>query len=307
VSYRLPIIFLVVKKVYLVLGVFLLLVSNFRIHAQMNMTSIENDNVKIAYNAIGKGDTTLLFVHGAFIDMSYWTSQIDFFKQHYQVIIVDLAGHGKSGKNRSSWSIQEFGNDVCALITTLHLKNVILIGHSMGGDVILEVAVRCKGVVIGFVGIDTFKNAGTPMPAVIQSQIDQVMVMLKTDFAATSENYVRQALTSPLTDKSIVDRVVSDYRNMDKNIGIDVISSSFAFYDRERELMNQMKFKMYLINVDNVPTNDAYLKKYALSGYEVVTISGTCHFPMIEDPDEFNRLLQQTIGKIKADSAHTVK
>jgi len=282
--------------------ILLFLIINNRIQAQKKMTTIERDNIKIAYNLTGKGDITLLFVHGSFINMNYWSAQIDYFKQQYKVLAIDLPGHGMSGKNSTTWTIEAYGNDVCTVIKELHLKNVILIGHSMGGDVILEVATKCPDSVIGFVGVDNFKNAGTAMSTEIQNQIDQIMIMLKSDFANTSENFARQALLSPSTDITIVDRVVSDYRNMDKNIGFDLISSAFTYYERERELMTQLKFKIYLINVDNIPTNEELLKKYAASGYDILPIKGTCHFPMIEKPDEFNRLLQDIIAKIKTNN-----
>lgn len=262
------------------------------------MTIIEVNNIKIACNLSGKGDTTLLFVHGAFIDMSYWESQVSFFEKHYQVITIDLPGHGKSGKSKAKWTIEELGNDLSALITKLNLRKVVLIGHSMGGDVILEATLKCKDSVIGFIGVDNFKNAGIEMPPEIQSQIDQVLENLKTDFPNTSENFARQALLSPETDQKIVDRVASDFRNMDKIIGIDLITSAFTYNEREKELMNQLKIKMHLINVDNSPTNKELLK-IAGGGYKVLPINGTCHYPMIENPHEFNRLLQDIATDIK--------
>ena len=47
-----------------------------------------------------------------------------------------------------------------------------------------------------------------------------------------------------------------------------------------------------------MPTNEEALKKYAGGGYEIVFIHGTCHFPMIEKPEEFNRSMQNVIEKI---------
>ncbi len=261
------------------------------------MTYIERENVKIAYKESGNGDTTLLFVHGAFIDMNYWSSQVDFFMHRYHVVTIDLPGHGASGKNRANWTIQEYGKDVCYLIKKLNLKNVILIGHSMGGDVILEVAAEFPDSVIGFIAVDNFKNAGTEMPKEFQSQSAYILEMLKTDFANTSENYAKLVLLTDLTDKAISGRVVSDYRNMDKSIGFSLISDAFSYYGRERDLMKQLKHKMYLINVDYYPTNEELVKKYAASGCEIIQIKGTCHFPMIENPNEFNLLLQETIIK----------
>jgi sigma-B regulation protein RsbQ len=264
------------------------------------MATIERYNVKIAYHSAGKGDTTLLFVHGAFIDMNYWSAQIDYFKTHYRVITIDLPGHGQSGKNRATWNIEEYGKDICTLINELHLKNIVLIGHSMGGDVILEVASRCSDSVIGFVGVDNFKNAGTPLPEEFQSQVALILKMLKSDFANTSENYARKALLSESTDKIIIDRVVSDYRKMDEKIGYDLISDSFTYSDREKELMTGLKYKMYLVNVGYSPTNEELLRKFAASGYELIPFKGSCHFPMIENPEEFNRILHDILVKIKA-------
>jgi len=152
--------------------------------------------------------------------------------------------------------------------------------------------------VIGFIGIDNFKNAGAPMPEKIQSMMGQMKMMLKMNFSFAAEMFATKALLSPATDAAISSRVVNDYKNMDKKIGYDIICSSFDYYNRERELMNQLKLKMYLINVDNIPTNEELLTKNAASGYEVLPIKGTCHYPMLENPEELNKLILEVVGKM---------
>ena len=64
------------------------------------MKIIKRDNVRIDYTTTGEADTTLLFVHGAFINKDYWNAQVDFFSPNYKVVTIDLAGHGKSDKNQ---------------------------------------------------------------------------------------------------------------------------------------------------------------------------------------------------------------
>jgi pimeloyl-ACP methyl ester carboxylesterase len=257
--------------------------------------SIEHEGVNIAYGDVGAGDTTLLFVHGAFIDMSYWSAQVEHFRHRYRVITIDLPGHGKSGKNHTKWTIQRYGVYIRALIEEFRLSRVVLIGHSMGGDVILEVATQCPETVIGFIGIDNFKNAGTAMPQEIQDQFGYFLQMLDSDFANTSEGYARQVLLTSATDTSIAGRVLADFRNTDKQMGIGLIANCFNYFDRERELMNLLKLKMYLVNVDYYPTNEHLLEKYAASGYGIITINGTCHYPMIENPMELNRALESVL------------
>jgi sigma-B regulation protein RsbQ len=62
------------------------------------MKEIKRDNAVIDYQVKGNGDTTLLFVHGSYIDQTYWKGQVDYFNSEYKVVTIDLPGHGKSGK-----------------------------------------------------------------------------------------------------------------------------------------------------------------------------------------------------------------
>lgn len=264
------------------------------------MKTIERDNVSLDYTMSGNGTITLVFIHGAFIEKEYWQTQVEYFSKNYQVVTVDLAGHGKSGKNRNDWSIQALGEDIVTVINELNLSTVVLIGHSLGGDVILEVATIIPEKVIGFVGIDNFKNAGTAMPLEIQKIIDQALILMQTDFAGIAEDFARQSLITPSTDPLISMRVINDYKHFNPHVGITLLKSSFAYYNRERELLQKLSVKLNLINIDYFPTNEALLKLYAHSGYEVFNLKGTCHYPMIENPDEFNQLLQNVIFNIKA-------
>jgi len=209
-----------------------------------------------------------------------------------------MAGHGKSGKNRADWSIEALGDDVVTLIEELNLSHIILIGHSLGGDVILEIATKIPDRIIGFVGIDNFKNAGTAMPPVIQNQIDQALVLMQTNFPEVSEDFARQSLLTPATDPLVSSRVLSDYKNFTPQIGIEILKSSFSYFNRERELLQQLALKMYLIIVDYFPINEQPLKLYPNSGYEIMWFHGTCHYPMIENPNEFNQLLEKVVLKI---------
>ncbi|MEM9936875.1 MAG: alpha/beta hydrolase [Bacteroidota bacterium] len=117
------------------------------------------DQGVIHVNQCGQGDTTLLFVHGWGIDAEYWDEQQGFFCPGYRVVSMDMMGFGKSGKEREAYSIEAYAADVNTLIEELELKNVILIGHSMGGDVVLEAALN-QPKVIAMVGVDNFKEVG---------------------------------------------------------------------------------------------------------------------------------------------------
>jgi len=264
----------------------------------MEKKTIQSNRVEISYRDVGKGDTTLFFVHGSYIDQTYWDKQVDFFKANYRVITIDLPGHGASGKHREQWSIEGFGDDVVNVIRELKLKNVILIGHSLGGSVILFAAVKEPSSVIGFIGVDNFKMAGTPLPKEYQDQVETIKQNLQTNFAETNERYARMALLTPQTPPEVSDRVVKDYHNAYKPMGIPTTLEVFDFYKKEQELLPKLNFKLFLINVDYIPTLEEPLKRYPANGYKVFHMEGTSHYPMLENPGRLNELLNQAILEI---------
>ncbi|HTE32787.1 MAG TPA: alpha/beta hydrolase [Chryseolinea sp.] len=259
------------------------------------MKSIKRDNTSIAYTSTGSGEITLLFVHGSYIDQSYWSKQVEYFKDSFKVVTIDLPGHGKSGRERQHWSIVGFADDVLAVIDRLGLQQVILVGHSMGAEISLIVASKSEKV-IGFVSIDYFKNAATALPAEI---VQNTLENLKKDFEGTNEYYVRTGLLTEKTSNEIADRVVQDYRNAYKPMGLAIMPDMFNAYTLEQALLPRLKVTLHLINVDYFPLNEAPLKEHVVNGYDVVTIHGTCHFPMLENPDALNDALDQQIHKIR--------
>ncbi|GAB3907783.1 hypothetical protein GCM10028803_42160 [Larkinella knui] len=271
------------------------------------MKEIRNNGATINYRVSGEGAITLVLVHGSFIDQTYWDQQVAFFAPHYKVVTLDLPGHGQSGRDRTDWSIEGYGDDVMAVIRELELKNVILIGHSMGADIILEVAVADPEPVIGFIAVDMFKNAATPLAEEFQSQVEAINENLRTDFPATSEQYARMALLTPQTPEPIASRVAADYRHAYPPMGRPVIAQVFEYWARERDLLPRLPFRFYVINVDFLPINEEPLKQYLTNGYEVYHLPGTCHYPMLENPDRLNQTLAEIIDKISADSQKAPK
>ncbi len=266
------------------------------------MKEIKRDNATINYQTTGSGDKTLLFVHGSYIDQTYWKQQVDYFSKHYKVVTFDLPGHGQSGRERKDWSVKGFAKDVTTVIKELNLENVILIGHSMGADINLIAATSSPENIIGFIVVDEFKEAATPLPQEFKDQLTTIQQNLQTDFANTNEQFARKALLTEQTPIAITNRVVEDYRNAYQPMAIELTKEIINFSEIEKKLLHQLNLKLYLINTNYIPTNEAPLKQYATSGYELLNMKGTCHYPMLENPDDLNKLLQQAFQKISKNS-----
>ena len=267
------------------------------------MKEIKRDGAIINYQVVGTGDTTLLFVHGSYIDQTYWKDQVKYFKQDYTIVTLDLPGHGKSGRDRKDWSIEGFAEDIITIIKELNLRNVILIGHSWGAAINLIAATSNRKPVLGFICIDYFKNAGMPMMPDYEQQAASMKQKLESDFANTNEQYARMALLTKQTPPEITSQIINTYRNAYQPMAIATTPEIFKIFKTEKRLLAQLQLKLYLINVDYIPTNEDSLKQNTGNGYELMHIEGTCHYPMLENPRELNKLLQRAVHEISEDKS----
>lgn len=257
--------------------------------------SINVNNENISYLDSSAGTTTLLFLHGAFINKEYWAKQFDYFSKEYRVIAVDLAGHGSSSHRRNNYAINTFADDVRALIKILDLKNMILVGHSFGTAVALEIVAKDFSRIIGIVEVDHLKNVGNELPETV---IEGIIKGLRTDFAATCRQFAHQALISEATDPELVNRLFADYAQTDHEVGIAIFQNAVGYTEREVNLLKNLPIKLHLIHVDYTPTDKSKLREHLGKNHELNVIKGTCHYPMIENPVRFNVLLAEIIRKI---------
>jgi pimeloyl-ACP methyl ester carboxylesterase len=252
---------------------------------------LSEDGVAISCSVQGKGRPALVFVHGWCCDKRYWSYQVPYFARRYKVVAIDLAGHGESGHGRRRWTMEAYGADVAAVVEMLGLEEVILIGHSMGGSVIVEAARRMPERVIGLVGIDTFHNIETEYP---KEQIEEFVDGFMGNFKEKTDRFVRD-MFPPGSDPNIVERIAVDMSSAPPWIGISSLQEYF-FYD-VKETLKDVRVPIYCINSDLLATNVEVGRRHA-SYFEVKLMPGISHFVMIEDPETFNRLLSETINEL---------
>jgi pimeloyl-ACP methyl ester carboxylesterase len=284
-------------RIPILLLVIILVSCNSAVDRKENVTAKVN-NTTIAYNQYGNGDTTLLFVHGWCINKEYWSEQSKYFSDKYKVVALDLPGFGQSDKSRSEWTFEKYTDDINEFIKAERLKNVILIGHSMSGDILLLMDTKYPESIIGIVGIDNLKKPGVKLSEEENKSIEGFFAMMDSSFSGTVEAYTKGNLFRPSADTSIVNRVIKDFKSNDSVIAIKVLRSLIDVSQKERNMMQELKHTLYLVNSDSDTTHIDSLKKYCKASAEVVYVHGTGHYPMIEKPAEFNAALEKVIRMI---------
>jgi pimeloyl-ACP methyl ester carboxylesterase len=246
------------------------------------------DEISVRYETRGSGTPALVFVHGWSCDRSYWSHQLGHFAKRSQVVAVDLVGHGESGAGRPSSTMKAFGADVAAVVEKLGLRDIVLIGHSMGGDVIAEAALQLPGRVRGLIWVDVYGFLGAPRTP---EEIDQFEAPFRADFVTATRELVR-GMFPPGADPKLVEWVVFDMSAAPPEIALDALHHSIRNDGPIVERLRELTLPVVAINPDDGSTDIESLERY---GVNTVLVPGVGHFLMMEDPDAFNVALGEAI------------
>jgi pimeloyl-ACP methyl ester carboxylesterase len=254
-------------------------------------TAISVDGVTIRYYQAGAGTPALVFVHGWCADRSYWIAQMPHFTERYQVVTLDLAGHGESGLDREDWTMAAFGQDVAAVVDELDLAQVVLIGHSMGGPVVMEAARLMPDRVIGLVGVDNFHNMDETYS---KGQFEEFLRPMRANFVEATDGFVR-AMFPPSADSALVEQIAADISSAPRGVGIAAMEGFFLWFQADFPGVSQgIMAPLHCINSDVYPTQVETNRRYFPS-FRVSVMSGVGHFAHMEDPVTFNRLLEEAV------------
>lgn len=258
--------------------------------------AISNDAEKIAYSVHGSGKPSLIFIHGWSLDSRLWQNQIGYFSEEYQVITIDLAGHGNSSFNREEYTMVSFANDIKAVIEKEGIDSAILIGHSMGGGVIAEAAKLMPTKVKGIIGVDTSQNVALKLS---QGDLDLMTKPFEDDFQSGIAAFVKDSLPKNV-DAELLYWVSEDMASAPRAIAINQFRHYLGQYvsGESYRVYESIKVPVILVNARLWPTNSAENKKH-IKDYSIYYIEESGHFPMLEKPNELNKILFEAVNSIK--------
>jgi pimeloyl-ACP methyl ester carboxylesterase len=178
------------------------------------------------------------------------------------------------------------------VVEALHLKRVVLIGNSLGGPVALEAARLLPGRVLGVVGVDTFQNATVRLD---EAESHARAEAFRKDFKGACNAMVR-SLFHAGTQKELQARSEQRMCGMPPDVVIGIMEG-FSGYDLAAAFRDA-GVRIRAINGDLWPT-DTQLNRTVKPDFDAVVMTGAGHYPMLERPEEFNRLLAEIVNDLK--------
>ncbi len=250
------------------------------------------DGEQMPYDVNGDGDVNVVFVHCWMCNRTFWSQQVPVVSRQYRTVTVDLPGHGEATSGRDVWRVGDYGRDVAALIESLDLADVVLVGHSMGGPVSLRAAALAGDRILGIVAVDTLHDADFEFSG---EQMDNFMAAFEADFPGTCEYFV-QAMFRDDDPAHVEDKVREASCDDERAAAGTALMRDFGTIDMP-QWFRDAGVPIRAINAATPnPTRTEANRKYA--DFDVVLMDDVGHYLQMTHPGEFNPLLMAAISDL---------
>ncbi len=253
------------------------------------------DGARIRYLDAGRG-TPVVFIHGLGASMYAWRKNLEpVMRAGFRVIALDTRGFGFSDKPATGYRTGDYARLVVALLDTLRLPDAVLVGHSMGGAIAAEVAIRSPGRVRGLVLIGA-AGLGTREPPLFRVARWPLVGPLLLAFR--SRGLVERLLKSTYADPTKVtdgdvDQYYAPFAERDYGRALRAVLREFDFDALEGRLDAVRAPTLVVWGEQDrwVPIAAGRRLAGGLGRAAFLSVAHAGHSVQEEAPDEVNRLL----------------
>ena len=255
--------------------------------------------------AANEDEPTLVFVHCWACDRSVWNEQVDVFAESHHVVTFDLPGHGESGAQRASWTLDGLAADTVQLVAALDLDDLVFVGHSMGGPVSLLAAAKLAASadsdeghsVRGIVCADTLHDLEMKPP---EEQSKQWVAMFENDFEGSLANMM--AMTLPGDENGALRASITEVAiGADRTAVLELMKDYPSLELAEKAAVAGVPLRcINAARMQNGMPPDAVERSQRHADYQLTVMEDVGHFLQLEKPAEFNEALRQALASIES-------
>lgn len=253
------------------------------------------DGVPIHFVVEGSGPTVVL-LHCLGCDLHYWDAAAAELARDHRVVRLDFAGHGGSGSERKTWSLDGFVADLRAVLDAAGVQRFTLVGHSMSGPIALEAAKVLGDRVTGIVPVDTLFDADERMP---EEQRAATIAKVRAHY----REFVDESLPHLMPkdpDPNVVARVRADVLAKDPERTASVLEWLFTY--PVGEALDGLTVPIVAIDSDLRPPALDHDRAHAPQ-FDARVVEGTGHFLMLDEPTAVARTLREVVESIESGKA----
>lgn len=234
----------------------------------------------------GTGGLPVVFVHGYGGDSEQWSAQLAHLRPTRRAVALDLRGHGKSAAPATNdYAVASLAADIGAVVDSLRLDRFVLVGHSMGGAAAIAYAGAHPDRVAGLVMVGA---PGRTPP----EQGRQIMAQIEANYDSVTSVYWQQLLTG--AQPVVREKVMSRMRSVPKEPSLAIIGTLMR-YDPVPPLTRYAGPKLAIHTSHENTPNDL---QNLIPGLPHRTIEQASHWMHMDQPEEFNRLLDEFLAVV---------
>lgn len=252
----------------------------------------------IYYRVEGSGKSVVL-IHGFGEDSSVFNAQIDFLKNHCQLIVPNLPGTGKSEllQLQETVTIQDYANCIAALVQHEKIEQCIMLGHSMGGYITLAFAKTFPQQLTGFGLIHSTAFADTEEKK--QNRLRSIEIIEQYNGHAflktTIPNLFGKNFKQQFPEK--VEALIESSKQFSKAALTQYTLAMMNRNDSVEVLRNNPLPVLFIIGTEDIaaPLNDVMQQTYLPQCSYIHVLKDVGHMGMLEATNEVNKYLLEFI------------
>lgn len=258
------------------------------------------NEIQVAYTDEGQG-TPLVFLHAFPLSKGMWQPQVQFLRDSYRIITLDLRGHGESDAVLWNFTLDDYANDVIGLLDYLNIGQAVFIGLSMGGYVLFSLYRNFPDRVRAIVLADTRAQADSQEGKAGRQTMAQLAY--QKGVSAIADMMLPKLLASSTLQQrpEVVDHVRTMILHTPRE-GIIVDLMAMAVRPDSTNVLSKITCPtLVIVGEEDIatPVAESYYMAERMKGSTLITIPGAGHLSNFEQPVAFNQALQNFLATHK--------
>jgi pimeloyl-ACP methyl ester carboxylesterase len=253
------------------------------------MQYLERNGLKLAYKEAGRGAPPLVLIHGLGCDHTHNAPQFAHLSQRHRVIALDLRGHGASDAPAQDYPLADFTEDLAWLCGELGVYKPIIVGHSMGGIIALDLAARYPDLPAAIAMLDS----PVLIPPAVAAELAPFGAALRSPAYRDALVGFMASTFGPADDPERKAGILAQIGELPQYVGVSCWETGIAGFDSAAAASACTVPALYLSAA--VPTDldrFAQLCPHLTIGKTV----GAGHWHQLEVPDQVNAMIDRFLA-----------